>query len=275
MARLGLTKGRIITVLIVVVWIVSWEYAPQIPWVKKNVLWAQPFFISSPSRILAKFNLIGIMGQAALPPIGQTAYLWPSFFSTLQAALLGFIGGVTLGLVAGVVLSQSRTAEDALRPYLLFYNSMPKIVIIPIIIILLGPGQLSKVVVSISTVFFTVFFNVFEGSKNLDPDIRTAYQVLGGSRLDLFLNVEVPNAVSWTLASLPNAMSHALVVVLTAEILGGIPGLGFILFTGTELFLSDTTFVVILLTGAVGATLVIGLSILKKKAFPWLPQFRD
>ena len=256
--------------------LLCWEYLPQIPWVKVNEPWSQPFFIRSPSLVAKEFYLLGISGQYL--ETGATYYvpvtLWNYYLRTFTETMLGFIIGVFAGLLIGLMLSRSKLLGDALTPLLNTYNAMPKIIIVPLIVLVLGAALLSMTVVAVITVFFTVFYNSFQGSKDLDPDIRIAYKILGASKLDMFLNVELPNTVSWVLASLPNAIAACFGIVLVAEILSGAPGLGLVLSDATDLLESDVAFVVILLIGATGVGMIFGINYLTKKIFPWLPQFR-
>ena len=236
--------------------------------------WFKPFFISSPSLIAQLFYKGAILGQPVSNALGKPVYLAPYFWSTIGAVLLGFLSGVSLGLVIGLLLGTSISAEEVLVPFANLFNSMPIVVFIPILVLVLGVGLESKLVLATQAVFFTIFYNVLQGSKNFDRETRENIKMLGASKFDMFLNVDLPNAVSWTLAGLPNAIAIALSAVIIIEIVSASPGLGYLLLFSTLEFQASLTFVVMILTAAVGVILILSLSYLKKRLFPWLPEFR-
>jgi NitT/TauT family transport system ATP-binding protein len=141
-----------------------WQWVAQIPGV---IRWApifDPFFISAPSRIAAKFwELATTAGdQGAVLKSGN---LFVQLWATLWATLLGFVVGVGSGFLAGLVLSQWGTMADILHPYLVAFNALPRIALVPLLIMIFGTGLLAKVVLAWLIVFFIVFFNTYAGGR--------------------------------------------------------------------------------------------------------------
>src|SRR5262249_42653795 len=112
------------------------------------------------------------------------------------------------------------------EPYIVALNSIPRIAIVPLIILMFGLGDISKVVTAIVVVFFVVFFNTFEGARAVDRDQIAAARLLGASELTVLRTVVIPSALAWVFASLTPAVSFALIGVIVGEFIGAEHGLG-------------------------------------------------
>jgi NitT/TauT family transport system permease protein len=158
LARLGL----IAVVLLV------WEVAPRYPTIAAAVPVLDPFFISAPSRIAVKFWELAFTSgdQGAVLKSGN---LFVQLWSTLEATILGFVIGVGTGFLAGLVLSQMRTLADILHPYMVAVNALPRIALVPLIIMVFGTGLGAKLVLAWLIVFFIVFFNTYAGGRAIEP----------------------------------------------------------------------------------------------------------
>ena len=121
---------------------------------------------------------------------------------TLVETLLAFGVGSALGLAAGLWLALSPLASAILEPYVKALNSMPRIILAPIFSVWFGLGVASKVALGVTLVFFIVFFNVYQGVKEVSPVILANARMLGASNQQLLRHVYLPSATSWVFSSL-------------------------------------------------------------------------
>ena len=266
--RTALVASRLVLVAAV---LAIWQWVPQIPGITRWAPIFDPFFISSPARIAAKFwELATTTGdQGAVLKSGN---LFIQLWATLWATLLGFVVGVTSGFLAGLVLSQTRTLADILNPYLVAVNALPRVALVPLIIMIFGTGLGAKVVLAWLIVFFIVFFNTYAGGRALEPSLVDSCRILGASRRQLLRTVVIPHVAGWTFAILPLAMSASIIGVVVGEFVGGAQGLGYIITVALGQ-LEATDLFVALLTLCVVAVVLIGLATrLEKRLLHWRPE---
>src|SRR5216684_2715038 len=134
-----------------------------------------PFFWGRPSGIWAQLVTWVTQGTAQGP-------LWEQIAVTLEEAILGFVIGVVLGIIFGVLLGRNRFLADILGPYIKALNAIPRVVLGPLFIIGLGLGIQSKVALSVVMVFFIVFFNAFQGVREVDRNLLANARILGASQ---------------------------------------------------------------------------------------------
>jgi NitT/TauT family transport system permease protein len=224
-----------------------WEYLPSVPSISDRTF-INYFFISSPSRMVQELWTITLGSEAG--------FLFPYMARTIVASLFGLLVGVLVGYSVGVLLSESRLLDQTLRPYIMFINNVPRILVIPIIIIVFGFGQVSEVISSSIVVFFVIFFNSYQGGRLIDPAVVSFCKVLGASRKDILMNVRVYNSLLWTVAQLPNAAAFGLLGTITAEVLGTGSGVGYLIVIDLSEFNTTQMFALILVTAVYGFILI-------------------
>ena len=146
----------------------GWELATRLGWV-------DPFFFGQPSQIWQQIVTWATNGTAQGP-------LWEQIAVTLEETVLGFLIGVVLGIIFGVVLGRNRLLADVLGPYIKAANSIPRVVLGSIFVIWLGLGMQSKVALAVVLVFFVVFFNAFQGVREVDRNLIANARILGATR---------------------------------------------------------------------------------------------
>ena len=119
--------------------------------------------------------------------------LWPHLAATLWATFLGFVVGVGTGFAAGLFLGQSRRVAAIARPFIVAVNSLPRIAMVPLITMFFGLGVTSKVVMAWFIVFFAVFFNSFQGAREVDRTLVDNSRILGATRWQLMRSVILPS----------------------------------------------------------------------------------
>ncbi len=188
-----------------------------------------PFFFSSPTSIVNKLDFWVHHGT-------QYGSIWQQIWVTMQEALLGFVYGVVAGIVMGLLLGQVPFLADVVGPYIKVMNAVPRIVLGSIFVIWLGLGTTSKTVLAGVLVFFVVFFNAFQGTREVDRNLVANVRVLGGSRLQVVRHVVLPSALTWIIASLHVAFGFAIIGAIVGEYLGAQHGLGLIISSAQNNF---------------------------------------
>jgi NitT/TauT family transport system permease protein len=148
---------------------------------------------------------------------------------TLQEAMYGFLIGVVLGVIFGVALGRNQFLSDLLAPFIKVANSIPRIVLGSFFTLAFGYGIKSKVILAVVLVFFGVFFNAFQGTREVDRNLLSNARILGASRWQTTRQVVLPSAFTWIMASLHVSFGFALIGALVGELLGADKGLGLLI----------------------------------------------
>ncbi|NYT84154.1 ABC transporter permease [Pollutimonas harenae] len=260
--RLRITAWQIAILAVI---LGAWELLTRIPWFVANTVF-DPFFISQPSRVAVR------LWEWVQP--GPDS-VWPHLWLTLQATFLGLAVGVGSGFVVGMALSRNRLLADILNPYIVAFNSMPRIAFVPLITMFFGLGMMSKVVTSWFVVFFLVFFNTYKGGRSVERELLEFCRTLGGSPRQILWRVRIPTAAAWTFAALPNAISFALIGVVLAEFVGSTTGMGYLMITALATLNATDMFAAVTLLSIVGIALVYSVTVLERRLLHWSPEFRD
>ena len=186
--------------------------------------WVDPFFFGQPSGIYHR--LVTYFSQDT----GYGSYVL-QIETTMKEAVYGFLLGTALGIVFGVLLGMNRFLAEVLDPFIKVANAIPRIVLGSIFIVAFGVGLTPKILLSGVLVFFIVFFNAFQGVREVDRNILNNAKVLGASRLHVVRHVILPSAMTWILASLHSAFGFAIVGAVVGEVLGATSGLGLLIKT--------------------------------------------
>ncbi|MFG2182154.1 ABC transporter permease [Streptomyces abikoensis] len=190
---------------------------------------------------------------------------------TLYEALLGWVVGVTAGVVLGIVLGRVRFLADVLGPFVKVLNALPRIVLAPVFLIWFGLGPASKVASAVVLVFFPVFFNAFQGAREVDRNLVANARILGASGRQVTLQVVVPAATSWIFTSLHVSFGFALIGAIVGEYIGADRGIGLLVSVSQNTFNTAGVYAAMAIL-AVVALLAEGLlTFLEKRLFRWKP----
>jgi NitT/TauT family transport system permease protein len=258
----GVNRRRIVVnvlrVAVAVVVIGGWELAARLGWI-------DPFFFGQPTDIARQIWTWIRDGTAQGP-------LWRQIVVTMQETLLGFAIGVVLGVIFGVALGSSRLLSDILGPYIKAGNAIPRIVLGSIFIIWLGLGTASKVALAVVLVFFVVFFNAFQGVREVDRNLIANARILGASRWQVTRQVIIPSAVTWIIASLHTSFGFALVGAVVGEFLGATEGLGMMIATAQGLFNPNGVFAAMVILAVVALVAEWLITWLERRLLKWRPN---
>jgi NitT/TauT family transport system permease protein len=223
-----------------------------------------PFFFGRPSLVWQRMIELFEHG---------TSYgsFWFDIATTMKEAVYGFFFGAVAGVLLGVLLGQSAFLADVFGPFIKVVNAIPRIVLGSIFIVAFGVGSTPKILLAAVLVFFVVFFNAFQGVREVDRNIVANAKVLGGSRLQIVRHVTVPSALTWITASMHTAFGFAIVGALVGEVLGAQRGLGLIIRTSQNRFDPNGVFACMLVIAVItlGAEFLIGLG--EKRLLSWRP----
>ncbi|MDX6347347.1 MAG: sulfonate transport system permease protein [Streptomyces sp.] len=223
-----------------------------------------PFNFSMPSKIWDQIHTWVVDGTAQ-------GSLWEQIWYTLYEALLGWIIGVVAGVLLGIALGRIRFLADVLGPYIKVLNALPRIVLAPIFLIWFGLGPASKVASAVVLVFFPVFFNAFQGAREVDRNLVANSRILGASNRQVTFQVVIPSATSWIFTSLHVSFGFALIGAIVGEYIGATKGLGLLVAASQGTFNAAGVYAAMAIL-AVVALLAEGLlTFLEKRLFRWKP----
>ena len=191
---------------------------------------------------------------------------------TLLETMLAFAVGTVFGLAFGIWLALSPTAAALLDPYIKALNSMPRVILAPIFAVWFGLGIASKVALGVTLVFFIVFFNVFQGVREVSPVVLANARMLGASPRQLLRFVYLPSAMSWVFASLHNAVGLAFVGAVVGEYLGSAAGVGYLILQAEGVFDINTVFAGILVLTGFALVLDWAVSLVERRLMVWQPR---
>ncbi|CAM3990775.1 ABC transporter permease [Alicyclobacillus pomorum] len=194
--------------------------------------WIDPFFFSSPVDIVKHIETWVVDGTSAGP-------LYEHFVVTFEETVISFIIGTILGVVMGYLLGRNKLLSDIFGPYITMLNALPRVVLAPIFIVWFGLGMPSKVALGVTLTFFIVFFNAFQGVREVDRNLVNNALLLGANQRQLARHVIIPSALTWILSSLHTSFGFALTGAVVGEFIGATKGLGFLISEAQGSF--DTT----------------------------------
>lgn len=220
------------------------------------------FFFGEPLKIFVRI-WAWFVGDADI-----YVHLW----ITLAETLMAFGIGAVTGLAGGLWLALSPMASAILEPYIKALNSMPRIILAPIFAVWFGLGMGSKVALGVTLVFFIVFFNVYQGVKEVSPVVLANARMLGASQKQLLRHVYLPSATSWVFSSLHTSVGLAFVGAVVGEYLGSSQGVGYLILQAEGQFDINTVMAGILVLTAFALALDAVVGRIEKRLMKWQPK---
>lgn len=221
----------------------------------------------------------GLVSAIVIPPFTDTVsafvqlvtsdFFWGHFGVTLNEIIWGFVIGTVIGLVSGVILGVWEPAKRLTYPFVVAFQSIPKIVLAPLFISWFGYGQSSKVATAVAISFFPVLINTMVGLETVPADAIRLMRSLKASRSQMFWKVSLPSAAPLIFAGIKTALTFALIGAIVGEFVGASEGLGYLLDTYNFSLRIDRVFAVIFILGAIGAFFFFALEWLDRKLIFW------
>jgi NitT/TauT family transport system permease protein len=244
--------------LLAVVILGTWELAAGHGWI-------DVFFWSKPSAIAAKLWIWITQGTDLGP-------LWDQVLVTMQETVGGFVVGSVLGISFGVALGRSALLADVLGPYIKGFNAIPRVVVGALFAVALGLDIRAKIATAAVLVFFVVFFNAFQGVREVDRNLIANARILGANDRRLTTEILIPSALSWIVASLHTSFGLALVGAVVGELFGATQGLGELIYSAKNNFDTAGVFAGMALLAAMALVAEALITALENRLIKWRPQ---
>jgi NitT/TauT family transport system permease protein len=205
------------------------------------------FFLGEPLKVAGRvwswFMPLSLEPNLLFPDgLAGNADIYRHLGTTLLETFLAFGIGTVLGLVFGLWLALAPTASAILDPYIKAANAMPRVILAPIFAMWFGLGIWSKVALAVTLVFFIVFFNVYQGVREVSPVVLANARMLGANHKQLLRTVYLPSATAWVFSSLHTSVGLAFVGAVVGEYLGSARGVGYLILQAEGTFDVNTVF---------------------------------
>lgn len=198
-----------------------------------------PFILPAPSAAFAA------MGQHWKPLLRHSLV-------TLWTTLAGFALAVAFGVVLGLVVGWSRTIYRGLYPVMIGFNCIPKVAIVPVLIMWFGIGEIPAILTAFLISFFPIVVNVATGLATMEPELEDVLRALGAKKLDIMLKVGIPRTQPYLFGSLKVAITLAFVGTIVSETVGANAGLGYLIALAGSNFQVPLVFAALLLLAVEG-----------------------
>jgi NitT/TauT family transport system permease protein len=259
MSRWGLLALQL---LVGVVALVLWQVLATVPVFGKVLL--PPFFFSNP---------VDVFGQ--IFAWFASGVIWKHLAITLWESILAFVIGSIAGVMVGFWFARQPTIAAVFDPYVKMANALPRVVLAPIFTLWLGLGIWSKVALGVTLVFFIVFFNVYQGVKEVSRTVLDNGRMLGMNEGQLMRHVYWPSALSWMFSSLHTSVGFAVVGAVVGEYLGSAAGLGYLIQQAEGVFDVAGVFAGMFVLSAFVILIDMGVTVVERRLLVWRPTTVD
>lgn len=188
---------------------------------------------------------------------------------TLGTTMIGFGLAVVFGLVLGVVIGSSSLVYRGLYPLLIAFNSIPKVAVVPVLIVWFGIGMWPAVITAFLISFFPIVVNVATGIATVEPELRDVLRALGARPVDIIRKVGLPRAMPYFFASLKIAITVAFVGSIIAESVAPNAGIGRLMMVASSRFDVPLVFAGLIATGVMGVALYWIAEAIERRVTGW------
>jgi NitT/TauT family transport system permease protein len=220
-----------------------------------------PRFVGQPSEILRYLLAEVTRGE-----------IWADAAITFWEIMLGYVIGAAAGGALGFALGFRPRLARIVEPYILIFSAIPKIAIAPIIIIALGIGIQSKVAIVVSMVFFLMFYAVFSGVKQIEPDFIDQARIMGAKRGEVIGYVVIPAIAPNIFDGLKTSIIFAVIGALIGEFIAAKAGLGYYILNASGAFNINGVWVGVILIVALVFVLTTAIGMAERRVLRWLPD---
>jgi NitT/TauT family transport system permease protein len=245
--------------LVAVVVLGLWQVLTTVPLFGRMLL--PPFFFSNPVDVGAQvFDWFA------------TGVIWKHLMITLWESILAFVIGSLGGVTVGFWFARQPRVAAIFDPYVKMANALPRVVLAPIFTLWLGLGIWSKVALGFTLVFFIVFFNVYQGVKEVSTTVLDNGRMIGMNERQLMRHVYWPSALSWMFSSLHISVGFAVVGAVVGEYLGSAAGLGYLIQQAEGTFDVAGVFAGMFVLSVFVILIDIGVTMVERRLLVWRPS---
>jgi NitT/TauT family transport system permease protein len=249
------TLRRILPWVVILGLFVFWELFVRI-------LGIEQFVLPAPSAIFAS-------GWQWRWPILDNAW------QTLWTTVVGFFIAVIVGLLAGIALGSSTLVYDSFYPALIGFNSVPKVAVVPILVIWFGVGTVPAIITAFLIAFFPILVNVAVGIATVEPELQDVLRALGASRWQVVRKVGLPRSMPYFFASLKVAIAFAFIGTIVAETVAANKGIGNLMLVASSRFEVPLAFAGLLVTAVMGIGMYVISNMIERRMTGWAMRGAD
>ncbi len=246
---------RVLPWLVVIGLFAIWEAAV-------HVFQIQRFVLPAPSVIFE--SMVRWQG-----PLLSNA--WQTLFTTV----VGFGVAIVFGLLGGVLIGSSTLIYKGLYPVLIGFNSIPKVAVVPILVIWFGIGTVPAIITAFLISFFPILVNVATGIATVEPELRDVLRALGAKKRDMIMKVGLPRAMPYFFASLKVAITLAFVGSIISETVASNKGIGHLMMVASSRFDVPLVFAGLLVTAVMGVMMYLVASVIERRMTGWATRGMD
>lgn len=236
--------------------LLTWELAVRFGYLK-------PYQFPPVSRIASGFVELSTTGF----PTGVS--IWSHTLVTVSRILQGYFAAVALAVPLGLLIGAVPVLDKLTSPLVVFCRSVATLSLLPLVIVWFGAGELTKIVLIGYGCFWTMLSNVIAGVKYVDPTLLKAARSFGVTGIELYRKVVLPAALPRIFAGARMALGVGFMVIVGAEMIGTIEGLGALIMEARTFYRSEITIIGMLIIGVLGFTISTGLARVERRLLPW------
>ncbi|MFY1687938.1 ABC transporter permease [Plantactinospora sp. WMMB782] len=225
-------------------------------WLVTIVFDVETLFLPSPPEVVDAFGK-------------QPEYLFEGAWSTLWGTLVGFGIAALGGMVAALLLTSSRLLEQATLPMIVAFNAVPKVSLVPLLILWIGYDSRTKLALVVLIAFFPIMVATMAGLTSTPADLYELTRSLSASRLKTYLKVRLPWALPQVFVGLKLGITLSLIGAVVAELQTLNSGLGAIIYSTQQTFDTPLAFAAITLTGVIGISVFYAVVLAERLVVPW------
>lgn len=246
----------LVSAAVVAAVLLAWELAVRFGYLK-------PYQFPPASRIARGFVELSTTGF----PTGVS--IWSHTLVTIRRVLQGYLAAIALAIPIGLLIGAVPVLDKLTAPLVVFCRSVATLSLLPLVIVWFGAGELTKVVLIGYGCFWTMLSNVIAGVKYVDPTLLRAARSFGVTGTELYRRVVLPAALPRIFAGARMALGVGFMVIVGAEMIGTIEGLGALIMEARTFYRSEITIIGMLIIGVVGFAISTGLAGLERLLLPW------
>jgi ABC-type nitrate/sulfonate/bicarbonate transport system permease component len=241
-------KAKFISPLLL---LVLWEVAVRAGWLDERL-------ISPPTVVFAELWRLTGSGE-----------LQAALFVSLRRVIAGFAIASVLGITLGALMARSRLIETALDPLIELFRPVSPLALFPLFILWFGIGEESKIFIIAFSCMFPIILNTYAGVRSIDSNFFRASRSLGASPWEIMRTVVLPGSLPQIFTGLRIGWGIALIVIIAAEMIGAVRGIGYMVLDAQQTFRIPRVFASIVVIGALGFLTDLGFRWLRSRMLPW------
>lgn len=253
--RHALQRGTVIVAQLAALALLIWLWA-----VLSDHKVIDPVYFSSPAKVWKQLE--GWVSDGTL---------WGNLSDSLKVFIIGYAIGTAGGIVLGVLIGTIGWLRELAEPFLAFFNAMPRLILLPLLIVWFGFGLLPKVLLVITVIILMVTLNVAAGIREVRTDLLANVRLMGASRTDLLRHVYIPSVALWVTSTARVTVGYAFNATIAAEFIGASTGLGYLIYLGESSFQAQVIWAALLLTLAIAVIMDALLAVVEARVTRWMP----